>query len=314
MGDRAAAVFHDPRSRLHDPDELRAADTHGIAHWTTNRLIADSTGLGWHDGYTSLAVESSWTAELPAVPHYSLAYFARGSASIDRRLEGAAPERAHLSRRQFGMIPTDRPSSWSLVGEPEVQLVYIRRETMDALALGEFDVDPSSVYVEPRLGFDDALLEQLAVALLQAAMHDEPGASGLWADQLIRLIGLRLLRRHSNLSSLDATPCGAPQGAVEFAMEYIDSNLTGDLSLAGIGAAVGVTPHRLAKQFRRHTGSSLHQWVIQRRLERARRLLAGTDEPIALIAIDCGFASQSHLTTAFRRQLGTTPARFRAGA
>ena len=96
VGDDRGPVLDDPRRGLHDRDEMAATDTHGIAHWTSNRLMIDSTGLGWHDAYTSLAAESSWSATLPALPHYNLAYCVRRSARIRRRVEGSAPEQAEL--------------------------------------------------------------------------------------------------------------------------------------------------------------------------------------------------------------------------
>jgi AraC family transcriptional regulator len=58
-------------------------------------------------------------------------------------------------------------------------------------------------------------------------------------------------------------------------------------------------------------GVSPNQYVRQRRLERVRELLALTSRPIAHIASDCGFTSQSYLTTCFKARHGVTPARFR---
>ena len=85
--------------------------------------------------------------------------------------------------RCFGMIPASRASTWELDGSPEVGLVYIRRETVDELAADEFGVDSSALHIEPRLGFEDALLEQLVLSLLDTARHAEPmSGSGLWAD------------------------------------------------------------------------------------------------------------------------------------
>jgi AraC-like DNA-binding protein len=56
------------------------------------------------------------------------------------------------------------------------------------------------------------------------------------------------------------------------------------------------------------------RYVIQRRLEWAKRLLRQTHQPLALIAQAAGFADQSHLTFVFRREIGVTPGHFRACA
>jgi AraC family transcriptional regulator len=303
----------DPRRGLHDRDEMSCAETHGIAQWTSNQLLADSSGLGWHDAYTSLAVESSWDATLPPLPHYGLAYCLRRSAHIRRRVEGSAAEQADLLPRRFGMIPADRASSWQLDGDPEVQLVYLRRQTIDELAIDEFGTDPGDVHVEPRLGFTDPLLEQLVTALLEQVRHPErTPESGLWADHVIRLIGMELLRRYSNLTCEPSPASDIPRTTLGAVRDYIEENLTADLSLIGIADAVGARPHRLARDFRTEIGEPLHQYVIGRRVDRAAGLLRSTDDPIAGIALECGFADQSHLTNAFRRRVGVTPAAYRS--
>ena len=58
-------------------------------------------------------------------------------------------------------------------------------------------------------------------------------------------------------------------------------------------------------------GVSPHRYVMQARIERAKSLLANTTRPLSEVALDCGFSSQSHLSTVFRRFTGRTPGRFR---
>ncbi|WP_232544385.1 helix-turn-helix transcriptional regulator [Streptomyces buecherae] len=61
------------------------------------------------------------------------------------------------------------------------------------------------------------------------------------------------------------------------------------------------------RAFEASTGDSPHQYVLQRRLEHARRELVRTDRPIAEIAAEAGFADPSHLTRTMRRHDGATP-------
>ena len=74
---------------------------------------------------------------------------------------------------------------------------------------------------------------------------------------------------------------------------------------------VGLGESHFRHVFARSFGVSPNQYVQGRRLERARELLTLTSRPIAHIATDCGFASQSYLTTCFKARHGVTPARFR---
>jgi AraC family transcriptional regulator len=80
-----------------------------------------------------------------------------------------------------------------------------------------------------------------------------------------------------------------------------------NLSLAEIAAATNFSPTYFATLFKRATGNSPHQYVIQQRVERAKVLLNTTDLAIACIAFQVGFSSQSHLTQHFKRLTGSTP-------
>jgi AraC family transcriptional regulator len=63
--------------------------------------------------------------------------------------------------------------------------------------------------------------------------------------------------------------------------------------------------------FRQTTGESPHQFVLGRRIELAQQLLTETDASLAQVALQSGFASQSHLSSVFKRRLGLTPRAYR---
>jgi AraC-like DNA-binding protein len=78
-----------------------------------------------------------------------------------------------------------------------------------------------------------------------------------------------------------------------------------------LGRALGTSPSYLAEVFREIVGIPLHRYQLDLRLMRARELL-GTQDDLARLALDLGFSSHSHFTTAFRRRFGDTPAEARA--
>jgi len=78
-----------------------------------------------------------------------------------------------------------------------------------------------------------------------------------------------------------------------------------------LAAAAGVHPDHLARAFRVRFGASVGAYVRRLRLEWAATRLDGTDAPIAQIALEAGFADQSHFTRTFKRHLGLTPAQYR---
>jgi len=94
-------------------------------------------------------------------------------------------------------------------------------------------------------------------------------------------------------------------------MDYINTQLDQDLSLVQIAKVINLSPTYFASLFKRATGNSLHQYVIQKRVERAKLLLLKTDLMIADIALQVGFSSQSHLTQQFKRLTSMTPKQVR---
>ena len=93
--------------------------------------------------------------------------------------------------------------------------------------------------------------------------------------------------------------------------EAAAAGCTHPLSLTSLAADAAVHPVYLARVFRRHYTQSIGSFMLQSRLRLAMRRLAMTTEPIARIALECGFADQSHLTRLLHRETGSTPARFR---
>jgi AraC family transcriptional regulator len=89
------------------------------------------------------------------------------------------------------------------------------------------------------------------------------------------------------------------------------AHLDEELTLERLAGETGFSPYHFARLFRQTTGQTPHQFVLGERIRRAQALLSGTDQPLAAIAVESGFASQSHFTQVFRRQLGCTPGQYR---
>jgi AraC family transcriptional regulator len=94
--------------------------------------------------------------------------------------------------------------------------------------------------------------------------------------------------------------------------DLIEARLGEHLSLQELAESVGLSPYHFARLFKASFGEPPHRYVLRRRIEQAlASLKSDHDRPIADIAIALGFVSQAHLTDAFRRHTGMTPARWR---
>jgi AraC family transcriptional regulator len=82
-----------------------------------------------------------------------------------------------------------------------------------------------------------------------------------------------------------------------------------------MAAVARLNPYHFARQLKRATGLPPHQYVIARRVERAKQLLqAGTDLSLAEVALHAGFCDQSQFSRHFKRLVGVTPGQFRTPA
>lgn len=100
--------------------------------------------------------------------------------------------------------------------------------------------------------------------------------------------------------------------ALHNSIKFIDANLAdADLSIERISEEVDLSPYYFARMFRAALGISPYRYVIERRLQLAQRLLAGSPSLLADLALDCGFSSQSHFTSTFRRHFGVAPLKYR---
>lgn len=91
---------------------------------------------------------------------------------------------------------------------------------------------------------------------------------------------------------------------------FIDRNIENVLRIDDLAAQVGLSRYHFLRCFKRATGSSPLQYVLARRVEHARQLLAQSEESIAAVAYAAGFSSQSHLNAMFKRHFGITPGAF----
>jgi AraC family transcriptional regulator len=140
-----------------------------------------------------------------------------------------------------------------------------------------------------------------------------------WAEPAERLLGTSLA--HELLSHLLLNQVGQRQGLRlkgglaahqrRLLVEYIDAQLAEAISLGQLAALCALSEYHFARMFRETFGLPPHQYVLARRLARARHLLRHTLQPLGEVALACGFASASHFTNRFRQALGAAPGEYR---
>jgi AraC family transcriptional regulator len=158
----------------------------------------------------------------------------------------------------------------------------------------------------PRFQLRDARIEAIGWAI-KAELEAQTPSDPLYAESLGLALATRLLQADG------APPLRYEAGRTLSAarrhalLDFIDLNLDRSLSLADLAGVAGVGVSHLKTLFRNAFGLPPHQFVIRRRVERARVLLMSGEMGITEVAAEVGFADQSHLSRHMRKLLGQTP-------
>ncbi|MDE1997005.1 MAG: helix-turn-helix transcriptional regulator, partial [Rhizobiaceae bacterium] len=98
----------------------------------------------------------------------------------------------------------------------------------------------------------------------------------------------------------------APPATIKRARDLIDDDPTAEVRLDDLAKVSGLSRFQVLRGFSKMTGLTPHAYLLQRRVHRARRLIAA-GMSLAETAIACGFADQSHMTRLFVRSYGISP-------
>ncbi|NWA00264.1 helix-turn-helix domain-containing protein [Pseudomonas gingeri] len=240
-----------------------------------------------------------------APSHHTLScYIAGGTGTFrrDRPDNKGGPDRLCI-------LPAEHQSGWVINGSLRLAHVYISQEQFALECITLLDREPRAVHLQEATFLEDAQQVRRFHQLLRLNWN-EPGE---------RLLGSSLA--HEMLSHMLLNQAGLRQGLRvkgglaayqrRLLTEYIDSQLDQPLSLGQLAGLCSLSEYHFARMFRTSFGLPPHQYVLARRLSRARELLRATSQPLGEIALACGFASASHFSNRLRQVLGATPGDYR---
>lgn len=164
--------------------------------------------------------------------------------------------------------------------------------------------------LQPAIGFRNAMIEA-SLQKIGAELKSPDQISVIMVEsqavqlfvQLLRLNGLGIEPAKGGLSSFD----------LKRVIAIIESRVAHPPSLDELAGEIGISRRHFFRAFKQSTGKSPHAYVAEHRMQRAAGLLRATDLSATEIALECGFASSSHFTVAFKRAYGAGPSEFRRG-
>ena len=205
---------------------------------------------------------------------------------------------------EMTLMPPGVPSRWSWSS-------FCDR--LDVIVYPEVFEDGSKLDVVDRFVFRDAEMEAVCRRLNRELSLGD-AADRLFVEATVVKLAVLLRERHSAASKrVPRLPSsGLTRNQARRVLDYIEADLSGQLTLLELARISGLSLHHFARMFKRTLGVAPHQYVIERRVERAKALMRATHASLAEISLETGFSSQSHFTSAFCRVVGATPTQFQS--
>lgn len=281
------------------------------------RLLATSEAHGWGELVAREYIEPPhmelW--QPPPIPVLTIGLVTSGTMDLEQRTNGAGWRGQTVFRDHLFLQSYHQPYElrWHEHSPEPIRTLMLKlhQHTLFNMIAAITDRDPAAVVFAEQIGFADPMLLHLGSALLNELRA--PSAIGpLYAQTAAQMLVVHLLRDYTTANTAVWTPKhGLSSQQLKRVYDLVQSQLAHDLPLGAMAEHVGLSAYHFARMFRQATGESPHQFVMRLRLERAAHLLQTTDIPVATVATDCGFASQSYLATAFKRRFGLSPLAYR---
>lgn len=239
---------------------------------------------------------------------YCPAFEVSGERSGERWLDGKLKTEAR-NQGDIAVIPAgiSQRCNWNTLSEFTILAIaptLLEQVGQDLVNCDRIELIPH--YMTEQ----DILIQGIFGALRQELEFGKIGGY-LLIDSLKTAIALHLLRNYCTTQlRLSSYTDGLSKLKLQQITEYINEHLHEEVKLIELAAIAQISPYHFLRLFKQSMGITPHQYILQRRIDKAKYLLHQSELSIAEIAFRVGFCDQSHFTRCFKRLMGMTPKQF----
>jgi AraC family transcriptional regulator len=274
--------------------------------------LLSSEGRGWRNiqVYNYGLAPQPEVVAIPIVSAHTIQLVLEGVCESRGMVEGHSVH-SHVYPGIVNLTPVGMQAAHSWTGTLVVPHIFLSPALMKMVVSDLKRTDPDNVELFCHPYIHDLLIEQLCLALVHELESDGLHGS-LYADTMALALTVHLLRHYSSLNRVnDIHARGLSKKQLQLVHEFIGDFLAADVGLDELANLTGLSAASFAKQFKISTGLPPHQYLIRRRIERAKELLGSKELTVAEVSQAVGFFDQSHLVRHFKHWVGVTPKDYR---
>ena len=283
-----------------------------IPNWIPGEKTADSSHLDW-SGLTLKGYRyPDQEANIPLMRDYMIVVY-EGARAIMQRSSGGPWHADTVEKGVISLLTRAEQSVWRWDGPIQVKHIYVGHEIIEQTANQVFEKDIDRVRIDDRVRAEDSIIP-LYLKMLESELQGEGLGERLYIDSIRTQLAIHLLRQYANVEFRPPKLGSLSPRLRRMMTDFIDQNLSENITLEDLAALAGLSSYHFSRKFKADLGIAPHAYVLSRRINRAKCLLNSSRLPLKLVAAECGFTDQSHLSRVFRKFLGVTPNNFRNSA
>jgi AraC family transcriptional regulator len=268
-------------------------------------IRASSAGRSWNAFEASVYDVSAGVSARPPSTAHTLVLHLSAPVEGTCRCGGTLLHRV-IKPGDIDFVPFGHAATWYDSAPGRVANLRLSPAIVEDASAAMLGTSKPTISFPAKLSLNDPVLRHLMLAIV-ADLDESNCGSPLFAESVATAIATHLITRYGTRRRQSHTLGRLSRRQLSRIVEFIEANLSSDLTLASIASTAGISQSHLKSSFKKAVGLPVHQFVLRRRIDYALQLLASKDASICDIAQRSGFYDQSHMTRSIRRTLGVTP-------
>jgi AraC family transcriptional regulator len=283
------------------PDTQIVCDPNWVLHG--QQKLCDGRLIVRHKTETPHEIEPTLTNHIIVVPLTERSRQVHKFAGEEH--DGAFPVGSFL------LLPAGEPGFFNWGSSTDECVSFIIEPRLLAKTALELDLNADRLELQPILLQADPILHALALQFKQE-IHNNALGGECYSESLANLLNIHLLRSYcTHTSILRQCNGGLSSRQRQQTIDYIQAHLDTKLSLDLLATKLNLSVYHFCELFNRSMGLPPYKYILQQRVERAKQLINHSQRALSEIALDCGFANQSHLNRHFNKVTGISPKKYR---